>query len=195
MAAHLRFGEYESPTTIESHRSEWVIVSIWGASGEFISLSWTNADVVDQTAAPPGLQPSASFLGILLANGDPRYRHDAEYLLLRHRPEDVLVGGVFHPSDGYVRVERRSGLVGLTARGRFAHSHGQQEGTPVVRDVPDPAPGFPDAKAWHLTAEQRPWIGEYPSAGVQFDPPLAPSRSAPHTSGVTGTEASHDIAA
>ena len=152
-------------------------------------------DVIDRTVAPTGLQPSASFLAILLANGDQQSEQVAEYLLLRHRPDDVLVGGVFHPSDGYVRIERRSGLIRLIARGRFAHCHDQREGTPVVRDVPDPAPGFANAKAWHLTAEQRPWIGEYPSAGVRFDPPLVSSRWARHTSGVTETEARHDIAA
>jgi len=165
MAAELAFGDYNKPAAPGPRLAEWIIVSTWGRSGDYLSLSRTNVAVAGMDAAPPGLQPAATHLGILLAPGPDAAEADAEYLLVRHRPPDVPVGGVFHPSDGFVRVLRAGGPLRLIARGRYAHCHGMWEGRPIVCDVPNPAPGSEMAHAWHLTATRRPWIGEFASNG------------------------------
>jgi len=163
MAADLAFGDYDKPTAAGARLAEWIIVSTWGRSGDYLSLSRTNVAVASEAAAPPGLQPTATHLGILLAPGQDD--SEAEYLLVRHRPPNVPVGGVFYPSDGYVRVLRNGGTLSLIARGRYAHCHGVWDGQPIVCDVPNPAPGSGMAHAWHLTASRRPWIGEFASNG------------------------------
>ncbi len=98
MAADLAFGDYDKPTAAGTRLAEWIIVSTWGRSGDYLSLSRTNVAVASEDAAPPGLQPTATHLGILLAPGQDD--SEAEYLLVRHRPPNVPVGGVFYPSDG-----------------------------------------------------------------------------------------------
>jgi hypothetical protein len=163
MAANMAFSEYNSPMSAVTHHKEWIIVSSWGRNGDFLSLSRTNMPALNQEIAPPGLQPVGTHLGILLAHTPDQ--SEAEYLLVRHLPPNVPVGGVFHPSDGYVRVLRQDGILRVIAHGRYAHSHGIWEGQPIVSDVPDPAPGFAEAQAWHLTADRRPWIGEFTSSG------------------------------
>jgi hypothetical protein len=165
MAADLAFGSYDSPIAVGKCQSEWVIVSSWGAHGEFLSLSLTNAEATQLESAPRGLQPTVTYLGILLAHNVTAGREETEYLLVRHQPADVAVAGVFHPSDGYVRVLRRDGVVTLIGRGRYAHCHGARQGQSIVRDISDPAPGYEKARAWHLTAVQYPWIGEFSSYG------------------------------
>jgi hypothetical protein len=125
------------------------------------------------------LQPTTTYLGILLVRNLSVGREESEYLLLRNRPPEVAVGGIFHPSDGYVRVERQNGEMRVTARGRFAHCHGTWQGQSVVCDIPNPAPGYEKARSWHLDAVQRPWIGEFTPDGaigntgsvVRLDPP------------------------
>lgn len=163
MAAELAFGDYDQPTAAGTRLAEWIIVSTWGRSSDYLSLSRTNVAVASADAAPPGLQPVATHLGILLAAGPDDT--EAEYLLVRHRPPNVPVGGVFYPSDGFVRILRQSGTLCVIARGRYAHCHGIWEGQPMVSDVPNPAPGSGMAHAWHLTANRRPWIGEFASNG------------------------------
>src|SRR5664279_5344121 len=163
MAADLAFGAYDNPTTAATRLTEWIIVSTWGRSGDYLSLSRTKVPVASADAAPPGLQPAATHLGILVGNSSDD--SEADYLLVRHRPPNVPVGGVFHPSDGFVRVLRQGGTLRLVARGRYAHCHGMWEGQPIVCDVPHPAPGSEMAHAWHLTATRRPWIGEFVSDG------------------------------
>jgi hypothetical protein len=160
-AADLTFGGYDNPVTVGSARSEWVIVSCWGANGEYLSLSLTNTRANRLGSAPPGLQPAVTHLGILLARNSLSKREEAEYLLMRHRPDDVPVGGIFHPSDGYVRVVREDGDVTVVARGRYAHSYGTWQGQQIVHDICHPAPGYENARAWHMTAVRRPWIGEF----------------------------------
>lgn len=161
MAAEITFGNYHSPVTVGPRQSEWVIVSSWGENGDFLSLSLTNASARRLGPAPRGLQPVATHLGLLLARSTTMGREEAEYLLMRQQPADVAVGGIFHPSDGFVRVQRQNGDMSLIARGRYAHCRGTWQGQSIVRDIPDPAPNYEHARAWHLTAVQRPWIGEF----------------------------------
>lgn len=170
MAADIAFGRYEKPTEIEDTRSEWIIVHRWGATSEFLSLSLTRTIVTDPSSAPPGLQPVATYLGLQLACSDIGGRAEAEYLLVRQQPRDVMLGGIFYPSDGHVRVIIEDGAIRLSAHGRYAHCSGVSQGTPVVRDIPCPAPGYESARAWHLSAVQRPWIGEFIGEDVTAAP-------------------------
>ncbi len=167
MAAELAFADYAVPAALESCSSEWIIVSVWGDNRDFFTLSRTGVPVQGHEA-PPGLQPGCSYLGILLSRAGGDTEEVSEYLLMRNQPADIPVGGVFHPTDGYVRLTLRDGVPGLTAHGRFAHAPGTQDGAlgvePVVRDVPDPARGAPEASAWHMRAIRRPWIGEVAAA-------------------------------
>jgi hypothetical protein len=161
MHAELTLGDYDNPTSVGPPRSEWIIVSVWGASGEFLSLSLTNRPAEAAAPAPGHLKPETAHLGLLLARSETPDQQEEEFLLMRNRPPEVLVAGVFHPSDGYARVVRKPGVISLTARGRYAHCHGAWKGVPCIRDVPDPSPGFHAARSWHLVAESRPWIGEF----------------------------------
>lgn len=163
MAAELSFAAYEAPTATQHARSEWVILSIWGRDREFLTLSRTGIRVVTDDA-PPGLQPVSTHLGVLLSRVRNGREENSEYLLMRNQPADIPVGGIFHPTDGFVRLTLRDGAASVRAHGRFAHSQGTLNGQPVVHDVPAPIPGAVDARAWHLTGSRRPWIGEFAPA-------------------------------
>lgn len=160
MATRLAFAAYDSPATLEPDGTEWFIVSIWGTNREFLTLSRTNV-AVQGHEAPPGLQPCSTNLGILLSRFVADGEEASEYLLMRNQPPDIPVGGVFHPTDGFARLTLRDGIPRLTAHGRFAHTAGTLSGRRVIHDVPNPAPGAQQARAWHLTACRRPWIGEF----------------------------------
>jgi hypothetical protein len=162
MAASLTYGQYNSPVTVEPCQSVWIIVSTWGDDGDYLSLSLTHAAARRLGPAPRGLQPAATYLGLLLVRNARPDQEESVYLLLRHCPADVAVGGIFHPSDGYVRVRRQNTALRLVAHGRYAHCHGTDQGQSIVRDIPDPPPGYQNARSWHLTAAQRPWIGQFP---------------------------------
>jgi hypothetical protein len=172
MAADLAFAAQSAPNTVESRDSEWIIVSNWGGNRDFLTLSRTGAAVRGHDA-PPGLQPCATFLGILFSRVGAGTEEVSEYLLMRDQPADIPVGGVFLPTDGFVRLTRRDGIPGIVAHGRFAHAPARLPGgEPAV-------PGTPQAGAWHLNATRRPWIGEV-AAAERLVPRLAvPSRASP----------------
>jgi hypothetical protein len=160
MAAELTYGAYDSPARLDRRGSEWVIVSAWGHEREYLTLSRTGV-WVETDEAPPGLQPAHTHLGVLLNRATDGQEEISEYLLMRNQPADTPVAGVFHPTDGFVRVAQKHGEISLTGHGRFAHSPGIMKGRPVVHDVPDPAPGAQAARAWHITGRRRPWMGEF----------------------------------
>lgn len=166
MAANLTFGSYDSPVTVGACQSQWIIVSSWGASGDYLSLSLTHSEATDLASAPKSLQPAITHLGILLAHSIVAGREETEYLLIRHQPADVTVAGVFYPTDGYVRILRQDGDVTLVGHGRYAHCYGTWQGQLVARDISDPAPDYEKARAWHLTAVRRSWIGEFSPDGA-----------------------------
>ncbi len=189
MAADLAFAAYDAPAAVDRRTAEWVIVSVWGTNCEFLTLSRTGVAVCSEKA-PPGLQPFGTHLGLLLSRVVTGAEEASEYLLMRNQPADIPVGGVFFPTDGFVRLTLRdsisnltvSGLAGssLTGHGRFAHCDGTRHGQRVVHDVPDPPPGAEDARAWHMTAIRRPWIGEFvPPERVLARPAGAPRVATP----------------
>src|ERR1700761_1722539 len=130
MAADLAFAAYDAPAAVDRRAGEWIIVSVWGTNCEFLTLSRTRVAVVTEEA-PPGLQPFGTHLGVLLSRVVTAAEEASEYLLMRNQPADIPVGGVFFPTDGFVRLTLRDGVSNLTAsglagssltgHGRFAH--------------------------------------------------------------------------
>lgn len=162
MEAMITHALYERPTQRVARRREWVIVSRWGADNEFLSIALTGIEPMADSRVPEGLQPMTTFLGLRLPGLIAA--RDSCYLMVRHRPADVRVGGVYAPTDGCARLSRVKGSLSLLAAGRYAHSRGEHAGHDVIRDVPDPPPHSPDAAAWQIRGTRRPWVGEfYPS--------------------------------
>lgn len=183
MTAEISFGAYETPMHRAHRAREWVIVAVWGTHHAFLTLSYTHVPAPDDLApddlAPDALQPRITHLGVLLSRVLNRDEQVSEYLLMRNRPADVPVAGVFSPTDGFVRVVQRGQTIEVVGHGRYAHAIGDLRGQRIVRDVPDPPPGLPLARAWHLTAGRRPWIGEVFGTGARPTPlRRAPARLA-----------------
>src|ERR1700755_2384169 len=103
MAADLAFATRDVRAAADCRASEWVIVSVWGTDGEFLTLSRTYVAVLSEEA-PPGLQPLATHLGVLLSRVVAGTEESSKYLLRRTQPADIPVGGVFFPTDGFVRL-------------------------------------------------------------------------------------------
>ena len=158
MEATIELARYDQPMRRVGGRAEWIIVSRWGAEGEFLSISRTGVAANGSGDAPDGLQPDLTFLGLRLSA--PGESGEGFYLMLRNRPPGVTVAGVFAPSDGYAQLDLTGGLR-VSASGRYAHSRGDQDGQRILADVPAPPPGPSLATAWHVTALRRPWTGEF----------------------------------
>jgi hypothetical protein len=167
MEASISRAGYNTPAGIYDVRREWIIVSCWGADSEYLSISCTFVAADQQGDAPDGLQPKATFLGLLASRSAAD--HSSVYLMVRHLPNSVPVAGVFHPTDGYARAIWTDDMLSVSAAGRHAHSVGQIMGTEVRTDVPNPAAGAAFANAWHIGATRRPWIGEFIASGAHAD--------------------------
>lgn len=163
MAASIGLACYDRPSIIRRTIERWLIVSRWGPFGEYLTISTTRDRCdVPASAAPDGLAPLSTALGILLPGGDGP--GEAAFLLVRHLPPALRIAGVFFPADGYVRIARADPYPSLVGDGRHAHSRGRRDGAIIRHDVPDPAPGCRGAVAWHLRACRRPWTGEVSAA-------------------------------
>jgi hypothetical protein len=171
IAANLAYGDYECPSTANAEQSQWVIVSTWGVEEAFLSLSLTNIEVSGSASAPPGLQPIKTHLGVLISRTISGSEEESEYLLVRHRPADISLGGIFMPTDGYVRLSHRDASLRLTAHGRYAHCYGVYQEMTVIEDISRPAPGCSTASAWHLKGTSRPWAGEFKRQGANNEIP------------------------
>jgi hypothetical protein len=158
MQAVIELAPYDEPMHRLGSSTEWLIVSRWGGNGEFLSLSRTGV-VRDGIAAPDGLQPRTTFVGILLPALD--VPEVSGFLMVRHMPPGITVAGTFAPSDGYARLSFTETALTLAAAGRYAHSRGGYEGRRMLHDIPDPPPQAASAFAWRVTATRRPWSGEF----------------------------------
>lgn len=158
MEAAIELARYDQPMRRVGSRAEWIIVSRWGAEGEFLSISHTGAMAEAGGNAPDGLQPDMTFLGVRMSVAGEA--NESTYLMLRNLPPDVTVAGVFAPTDGYARIDLTGGLH-LSGSGRYAHSRGEIKGQKVLCDVPNPPPRPALATAWHITAVRRFWSGEF----------------------------------
>lgn len=157
MRADLSDAPYAAPFEARPCQAEWIIVSRWGLSAEYLSLSRTGVAAPCDMAAPASLQPQESFFGVRTAG--PAV--EPCFLLLRHLPADMPVAGMFMPTDGFVRLTGPTSLLRLTAAGRHAHMLGRRNGQRLCADVPCPPEGAEGARAWSIAAERRPWLGEF----------------------------------
>ena len=158
MSAQIAMSDYAKPSAIHTRIHEWIVVSRWGGEGEYLSISTAGECAVGADLAPGGLRPCNTLLGILVA--DASDQPQSTFLLVRQRPPSVPLAGTFFPADGYVVVDGPAGRLRLSARARYSHSRGWENGRQVLKDVPDPAPEAPEAMAWHIEAERRSWIGD-----------------------------------
>ncbi len=157
MRADLSDAPYGAPFEARPPRPEWVIVSRWGLSAEYLSLSRTGQPAPDDLAAPANLQPRETFFGVRTAG--PAV--EPCFLLLRHLPADMPVAGMFLPTDGFVRLTGPTAMLRLAAAGRHAHMLGRHNGAPLCADVPCPPEGAEGARAWSINARRQPWLGEF----------------------------------
>lgn len=157
MRAELAAAPYGAPYATDPPRSEWLIVSRWGAAAEYLTLSRTGIAAWDDGQAPEGLHPRETFLGVRVASPAT----EPCFLLLRHQPCSTPVAGDFLPSDGFVRLSGPTGALRLAAAGRHALLRGSCNGATVYADVPWPPEGAEGAEAWSISAMRRPWRGEF----------------------------------
>jgi hypothetical protein len=138
--------------------------------------------------APIGLHPRRTWLGVLTT--EEAGGRESVFLLTRHLPGGMPVAGRFAPAEGYARLcaPDDHGTLRLTAVGRelaAADDPAPEGGDPAGGKAPRGAPeavrwdvarilarigggggdgteaGFPRGIAWTLTAERRPWHGEF----------------------------------
>lgn len=157
MRGELAEAPYSAPYAAHPPRAEWLIVSRWGMSAEYLTVSRTGVAASGEAQAPEGLHPRETFLGVRVASPDA----EPCFLLLRHLPGGTPVAGDFLPTDGFVRLAGPTNALRLIAAGRHAHLRGQRNGAVVYGDVPCPPEGADGAQAWSISALRRPWRGEY----------------------------------
>ncbi|MFI5011935.1 MAG: hypothetical protein ACHQAY_06280 [Hyphomicrobiales bacterium] len=158
MSANIALSDYAKPAAIHTRTREWIVVSRWGGDGEYLSISTTGECDENADLAPGGLKPHNTLLGILVSECPDT--PTSAFLLVRQRLQSVHLAGIFFPAEGYVHLEGPAGTLRLSARARYSHSRGWENGREVLKDVPDPAPGAAEAMAWHIEAERRCWIGD-----------------------------------
>lgn len=162
---------------------DWLIVSRWGGDSEYLTISSTarpgaprapgttlaggEAGVLDgqpdptEGAAPEGLHPHRTWFGVLTPD---QTSLDSVFLLNRSLPKDVPVAGRFTPAEGYVRLTSGpDGSLQLVAVGREVTEAAGAEAPPRGQAAPGRRACAVDdgpCRAWMVTAERRPWMGE-----------------------------------
>jgi hypothetical protein len=163
LAADVGTAKYERPSRILRTRREWLIVSRWGADGEYLTLSNTRMTPDALSPAPISLAPRSTCLGVLLS--DQEDGMVSTFLLVRRLPLGITLAGTFSPADGFVRLHGPIEAMRLTGSARYAHSIGWSKAGLVCGDVPDPPPNARGAAAWHIEAVRRQWDGEFVEPG------------------------------
>lgn len=130
---------------------DWLIVSRWGGHAEYLTISRADAALLpaagpEAAPAPIGLHPVRTWFGVL--TDEAAGGTESTFLLTAHLPPAMPVAGQFAPAEGYARLATsEDGTLRLTAVAR------------------EPQPGAaappPEGRAWALTAERRPWAGEF----------------------------------
>jgi hypothetical protein len=119
-----------------------MIVSRWGADGNYLSLAWTSLPA-ESGEAPISLTPRRTALAVRDTTSPTRGW--ATFLLIRSLPGRITVAGDFVSAEGYVRLYSNRTDLRLRSRGQCL----------------DPSLGA----AWDLEATRAPWIGEFIEAG------------------------------
>jgi hypothetical protein len=157
MAAKFSFSAYDRPVSELRTLALWIVVSRCGPNSELVTVANAQGRVGPDADAPIGLSPIKTAVGILASES----AEESTFLLVRQRPVQIPIAGTFFPADGYVRIVKIGGVLGLRADGRHAHSVGRVGGRWIRNDVPDPAPNTRGAMAWHIDAVRRKWVGEF----------------------------------
>jgi hypothetical protein len=158
MSADIAVSDYDRPAAIRRRTREWIVVSRWGGEGEYLSISTACECTEDADPAPGGLKPRNTLLGLLVS--DSREEPTSTFLLVRQPLQSITLAGTFFPAEGYAHLEGPAGTLHLSARARYSHSRGWENGREILKDVPDPAPSAREAMAWHIEARRRCWIGD-----------------------------------
>jgi hypothetical protein len=163
MMADIGVGRYDRPAVALRHIRRWTIISRFGVQHEYLTISISGGIAGDQSAAPIGLTPAKTALGILLSEDERT--SECIFLLARHLPRDIKVAGSFFPADGYARLSGQFETLRVRSEGRHAHSRGMLNAQDVCYDIPNPAPGAKWAMSWHIDTIYRHWNGEFFSSG------------------------------
>ena len=171
--------------------ADWLIVSRWGGQAEYLTVSSADdrpesaaagttmtiaggeagplgvATAGGPEAAPAGLHPRRTWFGVLAPGEGSR---ESVFLLNRSLPKDVPVAGRFAPAEGFVRlIVAEDGTLQLLAVAREIPEEPVPPPAPAVsirpaalrRKAAGSDAAAARAQAWMLTAERRPWIGEF----------------------------------
>lgn len=120
---------------------EWFIVSRWSG---YLTIARTGTATVPAAAAPLGLAPRATMLGVLAWEAPTGT--ECVFLLARRPPHALPLAGSFMPAAGVAWITAGGGRLHLLALGRHLRLAGPAR---AVRSPP-----------WRLDAEQRDWVGE-----------------------------------
>ena len=158
MAANIDFAACSLPSRILDRSAEYLIASRWGGEGEFLAVSRTGRPCRPADAAPIGLTPQATWLGLLLSE-ESDYS-ESRFLLLRQLPAGMVLAGRFVPADGYLRLSRAAPWLHLRAEGR--HADCADRSACALHRRGRAARAAPSAlTAWHVEANRLPWHGEF----------------------------------
>ena len=169
--------EYDRPTAGLRTTPQWLIVSRWGADGEFLTVSSAGPIAADEQRPPAALAPHNTLVGLLLSEDCDEL--ETTFLLVRRLPAGVNVAGTFFPADGYARVCGPVEQLRMVSEGRHAHSRGTRGGAVIINDVPDPAPDAPGTLSWHIRSERQHW--DYEFIGVPRSRPAIADRAESHS--------------
>src|SRR5882672_2116535 len=95
MCAEIGFSDYARPAPIRARSREWIVVSRWGGEGEYLSVSTAGLCAQDTNAAPGGLKPCKTLLGLLVSESEDE--PTSTFLLVRQPLRSVHLAGTFFP--------------------------------------------------------------------------------------------------
>ena len=144
-----------------SSYGEWIIVSRFGANGEYITISLTATIAgasLDPDALPPlGIAPVITFFGCIIHRVP---NEPIRFLLAQHLPSGMLVAGKFRPCKGTADLSPTAAGISLQACGTLTCVTGGPNG--VIHEPRNTEFGeSPDtAEQWQIRARRWPWLGE-----------------------------------
>lgn len=193
MRAHVAMIPFDRPFLRDDATDpDWLIVSRWGGNAEYLTISTAghrlggsaeaatgvgSPSLDPPEPAPPGLHPRRTWFGVLTPEDGGG---ESVFLLNRVLPRDMPVAGRFAPAEGFVRLTMaEEGPLQLVAVAReMAEPVAAAGGAAVVPLKPapwprpvDPAETVTPAQAWMLTAERRPWAGEFLDCAPEMERP------------------------
>jgi hypothetical protein len=124
---------------------EWVILSRWGAEGEFLALGWTMLPALPNEP-PIHLAPCRTSLARAVGPGEADAR--ARFELLSSLGQTTIAGD-FVPAKGYIRLFGQGAELHMVSKGKSLR--------------PDLHP------SWQIQATREAWFGEFIEPGNVSD--------------------------